>query len=335
MLDGVSSLLKTTQNAEENITQVGAKILANYMSSYVPSALGATARTVDNTRRKSFVESGKGGGVTGTFRYAWEQIENKIPGVSQTNIPVRDAFGYADQAEFAERILENFVLPGYINQYKGDPVIDELERLGMAPKMPGKTFNANGEKLVLTAEQYDQLTVDRGQTAHKLIEDLMKTDTYKQSSDDGKAEMIADVWTYATQNANYNIDKGAKVDSWVLNSRANPAQGIINRQKDRALKQYKEDCKAKAVQAVYAGDMIALDTCVEALKEVGVKTSSVKTAVGNAFKADYIRAYQEDDVYAMIDIENTLEMTGLGFSQKDFDKWIDTMNQQIAEEEEE
>ena len=335
MLDGVSSLLKTTQNAEENITQVGAKILANYLSSYVPSALGATARTVDNTRRKSFVESGKGGGVTGTFRYAWEQIENKIPGVSQTNIPVRDAFGYADQAEFAERILENFVLPGYINQYKDDPVIDELERLGMAPKMPGKTFNANGEKLVLTAEQYDQLTVDRGQTAHKLIEDLMKTDTYKQSSDDGKAEMIADVWTYATQNANYNIDKGAKVDSWVLNSRANPAQGIINRQKDRALKQYKEDCKAKAVQAVYAGDMIALDTCVEALKEVGVKTSSVKTAVGNAFKADYIRAYQEDDVYAMIDIENTLEMTGLGFSQKDFDKWIDTMNQQIAEEEEE
>jgi hypothetical protein len=162
-------------------------------------------------------------------------------------------------------------------------------------------------------------------------------------SDDDKATMIIDVWTYATQNANYSISKDAKVDTWVLNSRANPIQGIVNRQKTRVDTEYKEGYKAAAVESVKNQNWDDLDVCIEKLEEAGVKDpeGSIKTAVGNAFKAQYIRAYQEGDSITMDEIETLLIDSGLGFDsvnkkgQSTFDIWIDNMNDQVLSEEEE
>ena len=57
MLDGVNSLFKTSQYNDTNqLTQIGAKVLSNYITSYVPSAFGAIARTIDPYSRKSYVD---------------------------------------------------------------------------------------------------------------------------------------------------------------------------------------------------------------------------------------------------------------------------------------
>ena len=94
MLDGVNSLLNTNQYSDgNNITQIGEKIVTNYFTSYVPSALGALARSIDTTRRRNYVESGADLSV---FRSALEQVENKIPWLSTTNIPYRDVWGNAE-----------------------------------------------------------------------------------------------------------------------------------------------------------------------------------------------------------------------------------------------
>ena len=147
MLDGVNTLFKTSQYDDTNtLTQIGAKIVSNYATSYVPSLLGAVARTIDDTRRKAYMKSGEGTGVLGTFRYALEQTENKIPGLSQTNIPYRDVWGNPETSTLAERLVENFISPGYINSYKDDPVLNEMDRLyqitgddSMIPEDPKKT----------------------------------------------------------------------------------------------------------------------------------------------------------------------------------------------------
>ena len=342
MLEGVNSLFETSKSEETNsITQIGAKILSNYATSYVPSFLGGVTRTFDPVRRKSFVKSGESSGVMGTFRYAWEQTENKIPGLSQTNIPYRNAFGEADESSFLEKAFENFISPGYVSVTRNDPVIEELERLygsskvsderktALVPKLPNKAVSGTA----LEPEQYDAITVQRGQTAKNLMSDLMNTSYYKNASDEDRAIMMADAWTYATQTAQ-NDTVGRKLDTWVLNSRTNPVQSIINRSKKTIVSETQSGWKAEAVQAVKAGDYDALDVCIEGLKDAGVKDakSSVKSAISSEYKAQYIMAYQRGDYDAMMEIEDTLENTGL-FKQSDFEKWLDTMNAQISDEE--
>ena len=343
MLDGVNTLFETSQYDDTNtITQIGGKIVSNYITSYIPSMLGAATRSFDPVRRKAFVKSGEGGGLLGTFRYAIEQTENKIPVLSQTNIPYRNAFGEADESSIVEKLFENFISPGYIQAKKNDPVIDELERLynstgvndasksDLVPKLPNKSVGG----VALEAEQYDQVTVQRGQTAKKLLDELMNTDYYKRASDQDRATMVADVWTFATQTAN-NAAVGRKLDTWVLNSQTNPVQGIINRNKTAVVNETRSGWKAEAVLAVESEDYEALDVCIEALKEAGVKDakSSVKSAISSAYKTSYVLAYQRGDYGRMLEIEDILENTGL-FKESDFAKWLDDMNKQISDEEE-
>ena len=336
MLDGVNTLFTTSQSEDTNtLTQIGAKVLSNYVTSYVPSVVGAVARSYDPVRRKSYVKSGEGSGVMGTFRYAYEQTQNKIPGWSQTNIPIRDAFGRQKESPTWKRILENFVLPGYVSFKEDDPVVNELgdlyEKTGnqsMVPSLPQKYFQAGGAKVTMDDKQYDQMTEERGQTAYKLIQGLMNNSYYQQVSPDDKAEMVEDAWTYATQNAKYNIDNKANVDSWVLNSRPDPVQGIVNKHKKKVDDEYKEGYKKEALKAVQNGDNTALQAAIAALENVGVSEKSVKTYVGNAYKADYIRAYQNGDTVTMNDIEMELEASDLGFDEDDYDKWIEEMGKQ-------
>ena len=333
MLEGVGSVFKTSQNEDTNmVTQLFVKMGTNYLSSYVPSVLGAMARTKDPMRRKAYVPSGQGSGPMGTINYSIEQMENKIPWLSETNIPVRDVYGRAKETTEAGRAFENFLSPGYTSRVSKDAATEEQRRLfktgesGMVPKLPNKTFTANGEKYALSAEEYDRLTMDRGQTAYNLINDLMKTNYYQNADDPLKASMIRDVWTYATQNANYNINSGANVDNWVLGSRANPIQGIINRAKDKDEKDTIDFLKSKAAQAVQDNDRTALDTCLEGLSEYDTKNSNAakkaKSAVESVFKPQYIRAYQENDKVKRLEIEEKLENSGLGFSDDDYEEWI-------------
>ena len=344
MLDGVNSLLRTNSYSEDDtVTQIGAKIGANYLSSLVPSALGAATRIYDPIRRKAYVESGKGSGVLGTFRYALEQAENKIPGMSETNIPYRNAWGEAQEDSQWKKAIENILSPGYFSEVKEDPIMDELERLyknvdqskkkSMIPTLPAKTLSVGGEKIPLTAEQYDQLTVERGQTAKQLLTDLMKTEYYQTLADEDRANVVKDVWTYATQNANRSINEDANMEAWVLNSRANPVQGIINRSKDAIDKEVKAGCKNAAIEAVKDGDIETMFTCIEKLREAGVKDpkQSVKTAIAGEFKEQYIRAYQDGERDIINEIESTLMGTGL-FGPKDFLDWLNNMNKQIQEE---
>ena len=200
MLDGINTVFKTSQYDDTNtLTQIGAKVVSNYVTSYVPSVIGAIARTIDDKQRKNFVESGKGTGVMGTFRYALEQAENKIPVLNQQNIPVRDVWGNEQTSSLAERILENFILPGYVSEYKDDPILNEIGRvydatqdLSLMPSDPPKSFSYKNDKVVLTDKQWDAYKEQRGQTAFNMLTELMQNPDYLNASASTQADMIKD-----------------------------------------------------------------------------------------------------------------------------------------------
>jgi len=315
MLDGVNTLFKTSQNDDTNtITQIGAKIGSNYVTSYVPSILGAIARTIDGNRRKAYVKSGEGTGVLGTLRYAWEQTENKLPGVSTSNIPYRDVWGNEETSGLAERLFENFISPGYINNYKNDPILNEMGRLydvthdkAMIPGDPAKSFKFNGENHVLTAEEWDRYKVARGQAAFNGLTELIGTQEYNAAEDDVKAEMIKEVWSYADK-----IGKNAAVPSYMVESKGeNPIAEIT---KSSTVKGY----EGRMLQALELGDFDTYETMVEALHQEEVEDSAIKTKIGTAYRDKYKTAYINDDFATMAEIEEILDNTDFDF---DLDAW--------------
>jgi hypothetical protein len=324
MLDGVNSLFKTSQYDDTNtLTQIGAKIASNYATSYVPSMLGAIARTVDDTRRKSFVESGKGTGVMGTFRYAREQVENKIPGLSQTNIPYRNIWGEAETSGLAERIFENFISPGYVSEYRNDPVLNEMARLyeiypdesSLVPKDPGKTITHENQKHILTAEEWDTYKVARGETAWELLNGLIEDPDYQEADDRAKAKMIKDAWSYAD-----TVGKGAVIEGYNV-------EGLG----ENAVKSIAHDGKisfyeSEMIKALNAGDIETYDTMVEGLHELDVEDSTIKTKIGNTYRDQYKDAYREGDTERMAEIEEILDATGYDFNISGKGGWEDQVD---------
>ena len=281
------------------------------MTSYVPSLFGAIARTIDDKQRKSFVESGKGTGVTGTFRYAVEQTENKIPGLNQTNIAARDVWGNEKTTDLAERILENFILPGYVENYNDDPLLNELGRLydatgdaKMIPSDPGKTISYKGENHALTAEQWDTYKATRGQTAYKNLTELFASEEYRKADPMIQAQIVKEVWDYAT-----DIGKQAVFPDLFVEPQS--VEDIIHA---GTVTGYKNEM----MKALKVGDIDTFDDMVEALREQDVPYTEIKKRIGDTYSDQYKEAYIMDDYETMNMIEDLLDDTGFKF---DLDAW--------------
>ena len=323
MLDGINSLFKTSQfDDTDAITQIGAKIASNYATSYVPSLLGAIARTIDDTRRKAYVESGKGTGVLGTFRYAYEQTQNKIPGWSQTNIPYRNVWGEAETSSLAERILENFILPGYITEYGKDPVLNEMARLydstgdsSMIPSDPAKTVTYKKQKYVLTAEQWDTYKAERGQAALNVLTELINSPDYLAANDSTQLQMVKEAWSYADQ-----VGKSAIIPDYEMNAIADAATIA----KNGKITSYKDDM----MTALTTGDYEGYETMVEALREEGVEDSVIKDKISDYYRDRYKDAYRKDDYAKMAEIEGILDNTDFTFNIHGKNGWEDKVDQE-------
>lgn len=321
MLDGVNTLFKTSQYDDTNtLTQIGAKVVSNYVTSYVPSVIGAIARTIDDKQRKNFVESGKGTGVMGTFRYAVEQAQNKIPGLNQQNIPVRDVWGNEQTSSLAERILENFILPGYVSEYKDDPILNEIGRvydatqdLSLMPSDPPKSFSYKNDKIVLTDKQWDSYKEQRGQTAFNMLTELMQNPDYLNASAATQADMIKDVWNYADK-----MGRKAVI----------PDFDMVTSNVDAIAEEGKIDgYKNEMVKALQLGDVDAYETMVEALLEEDVKESDIRKKIQDTYINKYNDAYRRSDYEEMADIQEILDDSGFDF---DTDAWEEAVDKKYG-----
>ena len=329
MLDGVNSMLNVSQYSTKNaITQVGESILTNYATSYVPTLVGQIARTMDTTRRKSYVESGA---ELSTIQYAIEGLENKIPYLSTTNIPSRDVWGNADTSGRIEALIENTISPGYANQIKNDPVVNELQRIynadgvtdenrkAVVPKSASKTIGSTK----LNAEQYDKYVVTRGQTARETLEALMESPLWQISDDNTRAKMVNEAWTYANQIGQHEVT-GRKLDGWVLESRTsgNVVNNIVSRVADANKGDYISGYGLELAKAIDDDDGETYDICLQALEDADATRAEIKKPVTNYFKPIYQKAYEDDDDELMAEIREKLIETGLGYESKTFKSWI-------------
>lgn len=218
MLSGVSDSIKSAAyNKSDPLTGVILGAAQNYAGQFIPTALGQVARTIDDTRRTTFVD--KNNEMDPTWQRFIQRQENKIPGLSKKNMPYLDVWGRESKQEnLLLRAIENFVSPGYVKKVEDSETTDELKRLHEAgyddvlPNKPRAYGKINGE--YMTQEQYEDRAKTQGKTALDFLTDAVKSSEYQAMSDADKA-------AYVKKILNYSKEKGKEaagaetVTSWV------------------------------------------------------------------------------------------------------------------------
>ena len=207
-----TSMLSSLQDALKSYSTDGGAWLGNMIwsitSSYIqqmfPTVGGQIARTLDDTRRTVYPNSGP---VDKLIR----QIFNKIPWASKLNQPYINREGQEEKTEggnWVGRMFLNMVSPGYYSSKDIDKYDEEMYRLYEStgsidafPSSSSKSVTYEKEKYDFTPEQYTQWHKTRWQTEQKYVNQFIDSNTYKGLSDEERVKTIDDIRDYAQKVA--------------------------------------------------------------------------------------------------------------------------------------
>lgn len=216
MLQGVKEAIENVKFSNQEIPDIIFNSIASYMGQGVPTLLGQIARTTDDTRRRNYVEQGS---AFPSLQMALQRNKSKIPGALQTQQPYVDAWGREEPTgNIAERAFSNFLSPGYTSEKQTSSMEKELERLyeetgdaGVLPSSAQKSVTNQGEKYVLTAEEYTEYQRTMGKTSYELLSKLTGSSEYKKLTDEQRTDAVSEVYSYAKDLAKEEMLKSRGV----------------------------------------------------------------------------------------------------------------------------
>jgi len=160
----------------------GESFSKQFAASLVPAVSGQVAKLVDPDLR--YITD-----ITSAMK-------SKIPGLSSSLPPKLDLWG----EKVPPHIMANVILPVFKSVGEKDKAYNintEIVRLEMALKKPGKTIDG----IELTPTQHNRLAELAGKPAKIQLDESIKTDEYKNASDQMKILMIGKVITMYRQSA--------------------------------------------------------------------------------------------------------------------------------------
>lgn len=222
MLDGLNNTLTSAGYSDNPVSAVAASMLTSYFGQAIPTLLGQVARTVDDTRRSTYIDKNKD--TIDTLDRTVQYNMTKVPGASKMLAPKLDAWGRSDTENNAWlRAFENFISPGYVSTMKTSAMEEELERLygttgdnGVLPKSVSKYFTVDKVRRDLTADEWTTYQTEAGQGAYEMLTRLVNSASYKSLSDAQRAKAVKDVFTYADEKAKEAaVSDYATDESWI------------------------------------------------------------------------------------------------------------------------
>jgi hypothetical protein len=203
MLQGLQDTLEAVANARsDGNSLIGAALVTagrGYASQFVPTIGGQIARTIDPVRRDTAgdptSELGK------DLDKATNKMQAKMPGLASDLQPYINVWGEQEINEHSwpVRLLEQTILPGYLDKVDMTPVDVELTRLYSVTQDPSvvpsnypyRTLKSGDERYVLTADEYTEFKIENGRAMYAAAEDAINSSQYSRMSDDEKASYVA------------------------------------------------------------------------------------------------------------------------------------------------
>ena len=207
MLSSLNDVISSAAFSNQKLPAVIGSAFQSYLGQAFPTILGQLARSVDGTRRTTYVD--KNSKVPSAIqRFVQSSVQAKIPGWESQKVPYIDAWGREDTA--GSKLLgafENFFSPAYVNMVKTTDVDEELLRLydvvqdtSVLPAAPSKKIGQHD----LTADEYVRFAKDAGSTKYTLLTQLLFDPRYMALTDEQKAAAIEKIYKYANTAAAYH-----------------------------------------------------------------------------------------------------------------------------------
>lgn len=190
---------------------------ASALSGFLPSLMRQAAQASDNYYRDAYgggwIEDNVSGGLGAALQQGANQLAMGIPGLRQTLPKKLDPMGnekvYSPDGSTARNVANALVNPGKYSIYSQTSVSEELGRVrrltGDASFYPDRngpnTIIYGDEKVKLTDAQKRQYLQNAGNLFEELAAETMKTDAYKNATNERKAELLSEVKSYTTYKA--------------------------------------------------------------------------------------------------------------------------------------
>lgn len=214
LLSGIEDAINAASYADdgEKITSFLGTTVESYFSQFLPSLFGKAANLFDDTRRTTYID--RTSNIPVVIQEAWNKIAGKLPAASQTRAEYVDAWGETQYTgNFMQRFFQQFVSPGYASTVNITDVSEELMRLyrqtgtsGLFPSTPQKYFKIRGIRRDLSKEEYFDYATFKGQTQADLVDEAIHSEEYGKLTDEQKAEVIKDIYSYAGALAKCQLD---------------------------------------------------------------------------------------------------------------------------------
>lgn len=215
------SVLQSIERVITSITYGGNAVksatsttFSSYLQQYIPTLLSQIAQVGDTKQRNT----NTGGNV---IDKTVDQIKYKIPGARNTLPEKVDIWGNPNKtaSNIWQRGFEAFLSPANRKDYKVDKTTKELERLAretddtaMLPTVKNKSLTINKKDYDLKGKDYVDLQKTYGKTAKKNLDELIKSDAYKNANDIEKQSMVRKLYDYASYKAKENYAKNKKIN---------------------------------------------------------------------------------------------------------------------------
>ena len=246
MLQSLNDMLDNVSYAASNEKFQGLiwSSLISYFNQAIPTFFGQLERSMEGTRMTTYTD--KNLPLPTDAQYALGKASAKIPGWDYQQIPYIDAWGRKEASEPQPlRTFNNFLNPAYTSQENVTPLDAEVQRLydatgdgSVVPNRADKEITVDtGVKMLLTGEEYVRYATERGQSAFELGSSIIQNPAYSELTDDEKADVISDVYSYADAMAKADISD-YEPSAWmqkVDESGVDPAAAILYRAAKRSM----------------------------------------------------------------------------------------------------
>lgn len=202
MLSTFNDIIRNISYADNPMASAVGRVASSYASQFLPTVGGKIASALDDTVRKSYVESGTSQ-LERDAKYFGQTVLRKTPFAREAMQPSIDMWGEeVSNGDPLLRIIQNTVSPSTVKEIKNDAVTQEVRRLYEAtgeglPSAAEKSFVVNGERKYLTGEEFTEYAKVMGQTRRQVLEPLLKRKGYQKLSDADKAKAVGYAYEYA------------------------------------------------------------------------------------------------------------------------------------------
>lgn len=211
-LSGIQSALESIKYAEgaEIVAELAGSMALSYVQQAIPTLGGQIARAVDDIKRNAYYKD-KNSNLPEFMNSFIQQTAAKIPFASRMLPEKIDRWGRTERyGRLPERVLENFVSPGYYSNNKStwtdDKLMELYEKTGdsaILPDVAKKSFMVDGKTKYLSADEYVKYSKELGQMSYKYITEFLKAPNTMDA--ETKADVIKALYEYSNAKAKEKV----------------------------------------------------------------------------------------------------------------------------------